>query len=88
MAQEKSSSKLLRTPYVTQTCGRAIVKSRIALLIAVPLIVAIVLILTFLGFFSSYVVIAVLVVLYLIVSWANRRKFARQEQEQARQTTK
>ena len=56
--------------------------TRIALLIAVPLIVAIVLVLTFLGFFSSYVVIAVLVVLYAIVSWANRRKFAKQEQEQ------
>ena len=58
-------------------------KSRIALLIAVPLIVAVVLVLTFLGFFSSYVVIAVLVVLYVIVSWANRRKFAKQEQPQA-----
>ena len=53
--------------------------SRVALLVAVPLIVAVVLVLTLLGFFSSYVVIAVLVVLYAVVSWANRRKFARQE---------
>jgi 4-hydroxybenzoate polyprenyltransferase len=54
---------------------------RKALLVAVPLIVALVLVLSFLGFFQSYVVIAVLVVLYALVSWANRRKFARQESQ-------
>ncbi len=58
-------------------------KSRIVLLIAIPLILAIVLVLTFLGFFSSYVFIAVMVVLYAVVSLINRRKFAKQEQEQA-----
>ena len=52
-------------------------------MVAVPIILAVVLVLTFLGFFSSYVVIAVLVVLYAIVSWANRRKFGKQQQEQA-----
>ena len=56
-------------------------KSRIALLVAIPLILAVVLILTFLGFFQSYVVLAVLVVLYVVVSWANKRKFAREKEE-------
>ena len=53
--------------------------SRIALLVAIPIIVAIVLILTYLGFFSSEVVIAVLVVLYVVVSLVNRRKFSKQQ---------
>ncbi|MGP8124917.1 MAG: hypothetical protein ACLQEQ_03495 [Nitrososphaerales archaeon] len=53
--------------------------SRIALLIAVPLIVALVLVLTLVGFFSSEVVIAVLVVLYAVVSLVNRRKFNKQK---------
>lgn len=56
--------------------------SRIALLVAIPLILAVVLALTFLGFFSSYVFIAAMVVLYAVVSLINRRKFARQEKEQ------
>jgi len=58
------------------------VNSRIALLVAIPVIVAAVLVLTFLGFFSSELVIAVLVVLYAVVSLANRRKFAKQKQKQ------
>lgn len=55
--------------------------SRIALLVAIPVIVVVVLVLTFLRVFSSEVVIAVLVVLYAVVSLVNRRKFARQKQE-------
>ena len=55
--------------------------SRIALLVAIPVIVVVVLVLAFLGVFSSEVVIAVLVVLYAVVSLVNRRKFARQKQE-------
>jgi positive regulator of sigma E activity len=58
---------------------------RIALLIAVPLILVLVIALTLLGFFSSYVVVAVLVVLYVVVSWANRKKFAKQEKGQGQQ---
>ena len=57
--------------------------SRIALLVAIPLILAVVLVLTFLGFFTSYVFIAVMVVLYAFVSLINRRKFAKQEKEQS-----
>ena len=56
--------------------------SRIVLLVAVPAIVAVVLVLTFLGIFSSPVVIAVIVVLYAVVSLVNRRKFAKQKQNQ------
>lgn len=56
--------------------------SRVLLLVAVPAIVAVVLALTFLGVFSSPVVIAVVVVLYAVVSLVNRRKFAKQKQEQ------
>ncbi|MGD0145873.1 MAG: hypothetical protein ABSB53_03355 [Nitrososphaerales archaeon] len=55
--------------------------SRIALLVAIPVIVAAVLVLTVLRVFSSTVVIAVLVVLYAVVSLVNRRKFAKQKQE-------
>ncbi len=54
--------------------------SRVALLVAIPAIVVIVLVLTFLRVFSSEVVIAVLVVLYAVVSLINRRKFAKQKQ--------
>lgn len=53
--------------------------SRLALLVAIPVIVAVVLALTYLRVFSSTVVIAVLVVLYAVVSLANRRKFAKQK---------
>jgi len=52
------------------------------LLIAIPAIVAVVLALTFLGAFSSTEFIVVLVVLYLVVSLINRRKFARQKQRE------
>jgi hypothetical protein len=55
------------------------VNSRLALLVAIPVIVAVVLALTYLRVFSSTVVIAVLVVLYAVVSLANRRKFAKQK---------
>jgi len=57
------------------------VNSRSALLVAVPVIVAIVLVLTDLGVFAYPAVIAVLVVLYAVVSLFNRRKFAKQKQE-------
>lgn len=56
--------------------------SRIALLIAVPVIVVFVLVLTIRGYLASPVVIAVVVVLYAVVSLFNRRKFARQKQKQ------
>jgi len=62
--------------------GKATVNSRVALLVAIPIIVVAVLVLTFLGFFSSTGVIAVLVVLYAVVSLANRRKFAKQNREE------
>jgi hypothetical protein len=55
------------------------VNSRIVLLVAVPVIVAIVLVLTYLGAFAYPAVIAVLVVLYAVVSLINRRKFAKQK---------
>jgi undecaprenyl pyrophosphate phosphatase UppP len=58
------------------------VNSRIALLIAVPVIVVFVLVLTIRGYLASPVVIAVVVVLYAVVSLFNRRKFARQKQKQ------
>jgi len=51
------------------------------LLVAIPVIVATVLALTFIGAFSSTEFIVVLVVLYAVVSLINRRKFARQKQE-------
>ena len=54
--------------------------SRIALLVAVPVVVAVVLVLTYLRVFASPVVLAVLVVLYAVVSLVNRRKFAKQKQ--------
>ena len=54
--------------------------SRIALLVAIPAIVVAVLILTFLQVFSSTVVVAVIVVLWAVVSLFNRRKFAKQRQ--------
>jgi len=57
------------------------VNSRIALLVAVPVIVAVVLVLTYLGVFAYPAFIAVLVVLYAVVSLINRRKFAKQKQE-------
>ena len=56
--------------------------SRIVLLIAVPAIVVVVLALTFLGVFSSPIILAVIVVLYAVVSIVNRRKFGRQSQDQ------
>jgi hypothetical protein len=55
------------------------VNSRLALLVAIPVIVVVVLVLTYLRVFSSTLVIAVLVVLYAVVSLANRRKFAKQK---------
>ena len=60
---------------------------RTALFIAMPLIVFIVLILTFFGLFSSTGVIAVIVVLYAVVSILNRRKFAKQESQKQRHTS-
>jgi positive regulator of sigma E activity len=48
------------------------------LYLALPLVVFVVLLLTYLRLFSSPVVIAILVVLYAAVSLRNRRKFARQ----------
>lgn len=56
-------------------------KSRIALLIAIPVIVIVVLALTFVGAFDSTEFIVVLVVLYAVVSLINRRKFAKQKQQ-------
>ncbi len=50
-----------------------------ALLIAIPAILVAVLLLTYLGFFSSVVPIVVIFVLYVVVSLFNRRKFKRQE---------
>lgn len=61
--------------------GEATVNSRIALLVAVPVVVAVVLVLTYLGVFAYPGFIAVLVVLYAAVSLINRRKFAKQKQE-------
>ncbi len=49
-----------------------------ALLIAIPVILAVVLLLTFLRVFSSYILIAVIFVLYVAVSLFNRRKFKKQ----------
>ncbi len=57
------------------------VNSRIALLIAVPVIVAAVIVLTVLGVFSSPVILAVIVVLWVVVSYSNRRRFGRQKEK-------
>ncbi len=43
--------------------------------LALPLITLIVLLLTYFGLFSSPLVIAILLVLYVVVSLSNRRKF-------------
>ena len=59
--------------------------SRVALFVAVPVIVAVVLVLTFLRIFSSPALIALLVVLYAVVSLVNRRKFAKQKQHDQKQ---
>ncbi len=48
------------------------------LYLAVPLVAFVVLLLAYFRLFSSPVVIAILVVLYVAVSLRNRRKFARQ----------
>ena len=47
------------------------------LYLALPLVVFVVLVLTYLRLFSSPVVIAILVVLYAAVSLRNRRKFGK-----------
>jgi positive regulator of sigma E activity len=52
-----------------------------ALLVAVPAILIFVLALTYLRVFSSVVVIAVIVVLYILVSFLNRRKFGKRAAE-------
>ena len=48
------------------------------LYLALPLVALVVLLLTYFRLFSSPLVIAILVVLYVAVSLRNRRKFARQ----------
>jgi len=48
------------------------------LYLALPLVALVVLVLTYFRLFSSPVVIAILVVLYVAVSLRNRRKSARQ----------
>ncbi len=53
---------------------------RTTLLIVLPIIAAIVVALVYFRLFASPVVIAVIFVLYVIVSLRNRRKFRKQEQ--------
>ncbi len=48
------------------------------MLIAVLVIFAVVLLLTYLRVFSSYVLVGVIFVLYIVVSLYNRRRFKRQ----------
>lgn len=55
-----------------------ILTPRQTLYLVLPLVAFVVLLLTYLRLFSSPVVIAILVVLYVAVSLRNRRKFARQ----------
>lgn len=50
---------------------------RLTVYLALPVIVAAVLLLTYFRLFSSTATIAVLVVLYVIVSFRNRRKFSK-----------
>ncbi len=50
------------------------------LYLALPLVALIVLVLAYFRLFSSPVVIAILVVLYVAVSLRNRRKFAKREE--------
>lgn len=49
-----------------------------AMLIAIPAIFIFVLLLTYLGLFQSYELLAVVVVMYIVVSVFNRRKFKKQ----------
>lgn len=52
---------------------------RQTLFLVFPIIVVLVLLLTYLQVFSSTIVIAVLVVLYFVVSIRNKRKFSKQK---------
>ena len=54
-------------------------KSRTKLLLALPVIAALVLVLIYFQLFTSPVAIAIIFVLYIAVSLRNRRKFHRQE---------
>ncbi len=59
-----------------------------ALLIAIPVILAFVVLLTYLRLFSSTVVIVVIFALYIVVSLLNRRKFKKQGAAQGRPSQK
>ena len=58
--------------------------SRRVLYIVLPVIAVVVILLAYSRLFSSPAVLALIVVLYIIVSVYNRRKFARQEKEAKR----
>ena len=55
--------------------------SKLLLYVVLPLIAIAVILATLFGLYSNEYVIAVVVVLYVVVSLLNRRKFARQERE-------
>lgn len=54
-------------------------KSRTKLLLALPIIAVFVLVLVYFQLFTSPVAIAIIFVLYIVVSLWNRRKFHKQE---------
>jgi Flp pilus assembly protein TadB len=55
---------------------------RSKLLLALPVIAAFVIVLVYLGLFSSPVIIAIIFVAYVVVSLLNRRKFNRQKAQE------
>ena len=54
-------------------------KPRTKLLLALPVIAALVIVLVYFQLFSSPVIIAIIFVAYVVVSLSNRRKFNRQK---------
>ena len=49
--------------------------------VALPIIAVVVIVMAYFHLFSSPLVIAVLVVLYVVISLRNRRKFAKQKED-------
>jgi ABC-type nitrate/sulfonate/bicarbonate transport system permease component len=68
--------------------GRGVLTPRTKLVLALPVIAALVIVLVYFQLFSSPVVIAVIFVAYVVVSLRNRRKFRRQREKGAPSTAR
>ncbi len=75
-----AESRAPRIPYVSWFHATLNLTPKQTLYLALPLVALIVLVLAYFRLFSSPVVIAILVVLYVAVSLRNRRKFAKREE--------